>query len=51
MAKCLIKTIKHGITMLFATLNNMDCWDKKLAKVMVGYRCGIQLPTLPNCYD
>jgi hypothetical protein len=42
MAKRLIKTIKHGITILAATPENVDCWDEHLAKVMFGYRCGIQ---------
>jgi len=41
MAKCMIKTIKHGITVLAATPANMDCWDQQLAKVLFGYRCGI----------
>jgi hypothetical protein len=42
MAERLIKTIKHGITVLFITLKNVDYWDEQLAKVMFGYRCGIQ---------
>jgi len=42
MAECLIKTIKHGITVLSTTPENADCWDEQLAKVMFGYRCGIQ---------
>jgi hypothetical protein len=41
MAERLIKTTKHGITMLFATLKNVDCWDEQLIKVMFGYKCGI----------
>jgi len=45
MAKCLIKTIKHGITTLSATPKNVDCWDEELAKVMFGYRCRIQAST------
>jgi hypothetical protein len=45
MAKYLIKTIKHGITILSATQENVDCWDEQLAKVMFGYRCGIQANT------
>ncbi len=28
MVECLIKTIKHGITILFATPENIDCWDE-----------------------
>ncbi len=45
MAKHLIKTIKHGITILFTTPESIDCWDEHLAKVMFGYRCGIQANT------
>jgi hypothetical protein len=45
MAERLIKTIKHDITVLAATLENVDCWDKHLAKVLFGYTCGIQAIT------
>jgi hypothetical protein len=45
MAKRPIKTIKHGITILVATPENVECWDEHLAKVMFGYRCGIQANT------
>jgi hypothetical protein len=45
MAECLIKTIKHGITILSTTQENIDCWDEQLAKVMFGYKCGIQAST------
>jgi hypothetical protein len=45
MAERLIKMIKHGITTLAATPENVDCWDEHLAKVMFGYRCGIQANT------
>ncbi len=41
----MIKTIKHGITVLAATPGNMDCWDDHLAKILFGYRCGIQAST------
>jgi hypothetical protein len=44
-AERLIKIIKHGITVLSATPENIDCWDEQLAKVMFGYRCGIQAST------
>jgi hypothetical protein len=37
MAKWLIKTIKHGITILFVTLKHLDFWDEQLATVMFGY--------------
>jgi hypothetical protein len=45
MEECLIKTIKHGITVLSVTPKNIDYWDEQLAKVMFGYRCGIQAST------
>jgi hypothetical protein len=45
MAERLIKTIKHGATVLFATPDNANCWDEQLAKVMFRYRCGIQSST------
>jgi hypothetical protein len=45
MVKRMIKTIKHGITVLAATPANMDCWDEHLAKVLFGYRCGTQAST------
>jgi len=45
MAECIIKTIKHGITVLVANPANMNCWDELLAKVLFGYRCGIQSST------
>jgi transposase InsO family protein len=45
MAERLIKTIKHGIMVLSAAPDNANCWDEQLAKVMFGYRCGIQSST------
>jgi transposase InsO family protein len=45
MVERLIKTIKHGITILAATPEAVDCWDEHLAKVLFGYRCGIQSST------
>ncbi len=45
MAKRMIKTIKHGITVLAANPANVDCWDEHLAKVLFGYRCGVQVST------
>jgi hypothetical protein len=45
MAEHMIKTIKHGITVLATTPANMDCWDQQLAKVLFGYCCGIQTST------
>jgi hypothetical protein len=45
MAERLIKTIKHGITVLAATPENVDCWDEHLVKILFGYKCGIQAST------
>ncbi len=41
----MIKTIKHGINVLAATSANVDCWDEHLAKILFGYRCGVQANT------
>jgi hypothetical protein len=38
----MIKTIKHGITVLVTDPTNVNCWDEHLAKVLFGYMCGIQ---------
>jgi len=45
MVEHLINTIKHGITVLTVTPENINCWDEQLAKVMFGYRCGVQAST------
>jgi len=45
MAERMIKTIKHGIMVMATNPANMDCWDEHLAKVLFGYRCGIQAST------
>jgi hypothetical protein len=45
MVERMIKTIKHGITVLATNPANVDCWDEHLAKVMFGYRCGVQAST------
>jgi len=45
MAERMIKTIKHGITVLVTNPANVDCWDEHLAKILFGYRCGIQAST------
>ncbi len=45
MAERMIKTLKHGITVLVADPTNANCWDEHLAKVLFGYRCGVQTST------
>jgi hypothetical protein len=46
----MIKTLKHGITVLAANPTNMNCWDEHLAKVLFGYRCGVQASTKLSPY-
>jgi hypothetical protein len=41
MAERMIKTLKHGITVLAADPSNVNCWDEHLAKILFGYRCGV----------
>jgi hypothetical protein len=41
MVERLVKTIKHGIILLFATFENANYWDEQLAKVMFEYKCEI----------
>jgi hypothetical protein len=41
----MIKTMKHGITVLAADPTSVDCWDEHLAKVLFGYMCGVQAST------
>jgi len=41
----MIKTLKHGIIVLVADPANVNCWDEQLAKVLLGYRCGVQAST------
>jgi hypothetical protein len=45
MAERMIKTLKHGITVLVVDPANVNCWDEQLAKVLLGYRCGVQAST------
>jgi hypothetical protein len=45
MAERMIKTLKHGITILASNPANVNCWDEHLAKVLFGYRCGMQAST------
>jgi hypothetical protein len=45
MAERMIKTLKHGVTVLAANPANVNCWDEQLAKVLFGYRCGVQVST------
>jgi hypothetical protein len=43
MAERMIKTLKHGITVLAVDPANVNCWDEHL--VLFGYRCGVQAST------
>ncbi len=40
MVEHLIKTIKHGFTIMATT--NIQDWDSFLPRILFGYRCGIQ---------
>jgi len=46
MAEHMIKTIKHGITVLATNPANVDCWDEHMAKVLFGYICGTDCSTI-----
>jgi hypothetical protein len=46
MVELLIKIIKHGITILFATPKNVDSYDKQPAKIMFEYKCKILASTI-----
>jgi hypothetical protein len=39
----LVKTLKHGLTIIYATSNHAQTWDEHLPLIMFGYRCGVQL--------
>jgi hypothetical protein len=41
MAKRLIKTIKHDITIMLTFQENVKSWDIQLLKVLFGYKCGV----------
>jgi hypothetical protein len=43
MVEHLIKTIKHGLTVMVAI--NIHDWDSLLPKILFGYQCGIQANT------
>jgi len=43
MVERLIKTIKHGFTVMAAT--NIQDWDLLLPRILFGYQCGIQANT------
>jgi len=41
----LVKTLKHGLTIIFATFDHAQTWDEHLPTILFGYRCGIRLNT------
>jgi hypothetical protein len=45
MAKRLVKILKHGLTILFATSKHVWTWDEHLPSILCGYRCGVQTST------
>jgi hypothetical protein len=40
MVECLIKTFKHGLTVMATT--NIQDWDSLLPQIVFGYGCGIK---------
>ncbi len=45
MVERIIKTLKHGLIVLFVTLERIRNWDKHLPKILFKYQCGIQTST------
>jgi hypothetical protein len=45
MVEKLVKTLKHGLTILSTDLEHAQDWDKHLTKIMFRYRCGVQVKT------
>ncbi len=37
-----MKMLKHGLTVLLATLEHAHDWDTQLPRILFGYQCGIQ---------
>jgi hypothetical protein len=45
MAKRMVKTLKHGLIVLFATIKHAQDWDEHLPHILFGCRCGVQANT------
>jgi len=41
MAKRMVKTLKHGLIILFATTKHAQDWDEHLPHILFGCRCGV----------
>jgi hypothetical protein len=41
MAEQLVKTLKHGLPVLFATAKHAQDWDEHLPCILFGYICGV----------
>ncbi len=39
----LVKTLKHGLTIIYATSDHAQIWDEHLPRILFGYKCGVQL--------
>lgn len=39
----LVKTLKHGLTIIFITSNHAQTWGEILPRILFGYKCGVQL--------
>lgn len=40
-----MKTLKHGLIILFTTTNHVQDWDKQLQRILFGYHCAVQANT------
>jgi len=45
MVERLVKTLKHGLKMLFATTEHAQDLDEHLPHILFGYRCGVHANT------
>jgi hypothetical protein len=45
MVERLVKTLEHGLAILFTNPEHTQDWDKHLPMVLFGYRCEVQFGT------
>lgn len=45
MVKQLVKTLKHGLIMFFATIEHVQNWDEHFPWILFGYKFGVQAST------
>lgn len=58
MAKIIVKTLKHGLIVLFAMSKHAQDYDKHLPRILFGYKCEVHASTklcpctyASNCMD